>query len=71
MTQRDAESTKGRLNVDGDPGSTIIWTSLENDILFPVIALSLLLWSPSPLGVTSRLTKAEKGEISTNQSRPG
>lgn len=63
MTQRDAESTKGCLNVDGDPGSTIIWTSLENDILFPVIALSLLLWSPSPLGVTSRLKGRERGDI--------
>lgn len=60
------ESTKGLLNVDGDPGSAIIWMSLENDILFPVIALSLLLWSHSLRGrergdtykpITARLVK--------------
>ncbi len=57
------ESTENGLNVDGDLGYTIQWLSLETDVVCPVIALSLPLWSRSPLGVTSRLKGWERGDI--------
>lgn len=59
----ESTETEDSLNVDGDLGSTIIWTSLETDIVCPVIAPSVPLWSHSPLGVTSRLKGRERGDI--------
>lgn len=57
------ESTEDSLNVDGELGYAIQWPSPETDIVCPVIALCLYLWSQPPLGMTSHLKGRDRGDI--------